>query len=438
MRCKPKTMERRGRRDKPTTTLSRSRYQIFPPLPPDRHDALETSIGQHGVERATIWDDEGNLLDGWERESVCQEKGIACPREVRHFDNEADKFQLILALNAHRRPNLSQKQKQAVIEAYLCGDPGVADNRLGETLGVSKNTVLRVRKRLEAARQIPSMTKTRGKDGKSRPVKYIKRIITHTPKEFATAREIIADLPPRCAGKTLDIRTAKRLAARNRNQEDRASRRILTPLPDEAIRLYHCRFQELAKVAGILPASAHLVLTDIPYGAAFLAQLDDLAALAKHLLVEGGLLVTYTGNFYLPQVFAAVGKHLTYRWMAASVWDGDASLIHPLDLISQWKPILIYSKGAWLKRGRWPDLLRENSKEKQWHAWQQPLGEVKRLVAYFSRPGDLVVDPCGGGFTTAEACLRLGRRCISCDVDATCVSKGLERLEQARSDVTPE
>ena len=42
---------------------------------------------------------------------------------------------------------------------------------------------------------------------------------------------------------------------------------------------------------------------------------------------------------------------------------------------------------------------------------------MELLVLYFSVPGDLVVDTCGGGFTTAVACRNLGRRCISCDID---------------------
>jgi site-specific DNA-methyltransferase (adenine-specific) len=421
---------------KPATPLLRSKYQIFPPHPAAVHQALHASITQHGVENPTTWDDEGNLLDGWERESICAALGRNCPREVRHFDSEAAKFQLILAVNAHRRPSLSQRQKRAVIEAYLQGDAAVADNMLGETLGVSKNTVLAVRQRLEASRKIPKLNKTRGKDGKLRPVRYTRRIVTNTPTEFRKAQEIIKDLPDNCAGRTLDITTAKRRAATNRNKEERESRRIAMPLPADAIRLYHCRFQELEQVAGIVPASAKLFLTDFPYGADFLPQLEDLAALAQRLLVEGGLVVTYTGNFYLPQVLAAFSNHLTYRWMAASIWDGDGNLIHPLDITSQWKPILIYSKGEWVKRGRWPDVLRNNSKEKSWHPWQQPLGEVESLLSFFSQPGDLVIDPCGGGFTTAEACLRLGRRCVSCDVDAVCVSKGLDRLERARNSMT--
>ena len=50
----------------------------------------------------------------------------------------------------------------------------------------------------------------------------------------------------------------------------------------------------------------------------------------------------------------------------------------------------------------------------------------------FSRPGELVVDPCGGGFTSAVACRDLGRRCVACDVDRSCVVRGQERLVRGK------
>ena len=84
--------------------------------------------------------------------------------------------------------------------------------------------------------------------------------------------------------------------------------------------------------------------------------------------------------------------------------------------------------------GQWCDVTVVNSKEKDWHPMQQPLEEVEMIVRYFSQPGDLVVDPCGGGFTTAIACLKLARRCISCDSDKQCVQNGKARLvEEMRS-----
>jgi hypothetical protein len=251
--------------------IPRSKYQFFPQHPPDRREALDHSVVDHGVEGATIWDHEGNLLDGWEREVICEKHGLHCPREVRHFASEADKFRFILAVNAHRRPCLSSKQKRAVIEAYLEGDPEIADNTLAQSLGVSKNTVLKARRHLEASSRIPKVTKTKGKDRKLRPVKYTKRIITNSDGEFEKALKVIKHLPDNCAGKTLDITTASRRAKRNKKKEERLGQ-IVVPLADDDIRLYHCRFQELEQVAGLNAASAQLFVADIPYGGAFLPR----------------------------------------------------------------------------------------------------------------------------------------------------------------------
>ena len=107
-------------------------------------------------------------------------------------------------------------------------------------------------------------------------------------------------------------------------------------------------------------------------------------------------------------------------------------MIHPLDIHSQFKPILIYSKGKWSKRDRWSDVFgADGPKEKDWHEWQQSLDAVERLAQYFSDPAELVCDPCGGGFTTAVACCRLGRKFIGCDVDKACVLNGQERVAAA-------
>jgi site-specific DNA-methyltransferase (adenine-specific) len=204
------------------------------------------------------------------------------------------------------------------------------------------------------------------------------------------------------------------------------------PLADGSIKLYHCPFQRLEEVAGIRPATVKTIVTDIPYDESFLTQAEELAAFAERVLVEGGLFVTYYGHVYLNKVIAVLDKYLTYRWTTAATWDGDANLVPFVQVCSKWSPILIYSKGKWTQRREyWPDVFRVNSKEKQWHDYQKPLEEVKRLLTYYSNRGDLVVDPCGGGFTTALACYHLGRRCISCDIDAQAVSKGLARLNKA-------
>ena len=104
-------------------------------------------------------------------------------------------------------------------------------------------------------------------------------------------------------------------------------------------------------------------------------------------------------------------------------------MVFPLDLGSQWKPVLIFSNGPWKKRDRWHDVLLAESKQMPWHPWEQPVDQVETLVQQFSNPGDLVVDPCGGGFTTAVACRNLGRRFVGCDVDLQAVLGGQEWLK---------
>jgi hypothetical protein len=409
-----------------STTTARSKYRIFPSHTPQERESLKASIAERGVDVLGITDQDGNLLDGWERDGICTELGIPFPLEIRHFASEAEKFELIVSVNAKRR-QLNRQQTRNLIAAYLRADPAIADNYLASLIGgVSKNTVAEVRRELEATCQIDKLTKFRGRDGKSRPRKYA-RVIASTPRDLDIAKTIIGSLPPQ--DKILDATTAARHARRQQRKQEIESQ-IPVPLPDGAIRLYHCPFQQLEAVAGIASGSADVVLTDIPYGAEFLPQLPDLGAFAERILVEGGLFVMYSGQYYLDQVMTELARHLTYRWMMASVWDGDGTLAHTRNVLSKWKPILVYSKGHWQERGMWVDLLRVPSKEKDWHPWQQPLEEVERLVRYFSKPGDLVVDPCGGGFTTAVACQIHGRRCISCDVDEQAVLRGAERLAQ--------
>jgi site-specific DNA-methyltransferase (adenine-specific) len=410
-------------------------YQFLPDLLPEEYEALKASIAERGVEVPVVIDQDGETVDGFHRERATDELGIFCPKEIREFSNAAEKFELALRLNCRRR-QLNREQKRELIAAYLQRDPQIADNHLAEIIGgISKNTVAEIRSQLEATRQIDKFDVLRGKDGKDRPRKY-KRIVANTPREAEVALSIIGDLPDNCDGKTLDITTAKRRAKRSRKERQREQRgQPIESLDGGDIQLFHCRFQDLEQVANIAPESVNLIFTDIPYSREFAesGQVEDLAALADHVLVPGGVFVTYSGKYSALTVLKCLEKHLRYRWMGASVWEGNANYCAELGLLSRWKPLLIFSKGDWLRRGRWTDVSQVNHQEKDWHEWQQPLEEVEQWIIKFSRPGDLVIDPCGGGFTTAIACMRQNRRFIGCDVEQRCVEAGLRRLAEEKA-----
>jgi modification methylase len=51
------------------------------------------------------------------------------------------------------------------------------------------------------------------------------------------------------------------------------------------------------------------------------------------------------------------------------------------------------------------------------HPYASPTALVRRLITFYSDPGDLVVDPFAGGGTTLRVARRLGRRAVGYEID---------------------
>jgi DNA modification methylase len=64
------------------------------------------------------------------------------------------------------------------------------------------------------------------------------------------------------------------------------------------------------------------------------------------------------------------------------------------------------------------------------HGAPMPLKLAKFLIEFLSEPGDLVVDPFGGSFTTADAAEQLGRHWLSTDCMLEYVIGGATRFEK--------
>lgn len=225
------------------------------------------------------------------------------------------------------------------------------------------------------------------------------------------------------------IRKHLRFIRCRKAREEAADRTLESPKSGDEIQIHHCPFQELESLAGLEPESARLICTDIPYGDDFVEQIEELAELAERVLVPGGTFVAYLGHHRFNDKLRALDKHLNFQWLSTAVWTGARNGVPRLKLVSKSIPIVVYSKGEWEPLHMWSDTFVTEHQEKDWHPWQRPLGEVENLVRYFSRPGDLVIDPCGGGFTTAIACQRENRRFVGCDTDKAAVAKGQERLK---------
>ncbi len=347
-------------------TLKTTKYQVLPPPTREHFASLRESIAARGVDEAIIVDEDDNIIDGTQRYTICQELGIFCPRQVRHFGSEAEKYELALTRNCTRR-QLGREAKRALIGTYLRVDPQISDNSLASIIGgIGSHLVARVRDQLIVAGEIQVCNKTRGRDGKYRPVKYAK-IMANSPAELAVAQQAVLNLPTACEGRYMDTVTAARRSRKEISQRAWKGK-IVMPSPKDAIRLYHCPFQALEKAAHLRPKSANLIVTDIPYNGPFLDQLDDLGAFAQRMLIDGGVFITHSGQMHLNRVIQSLDRHLTYRWTMASIWTSGANWVHTINVTNNWTAILICSNGDWKERCRWPDLFR-HEREKDWHEW---------------------------------------------------------------------
>jgi site-specific DNA-methyltransferase (adenine-specific) len=74
----------------------------------------------------------------------------------------------------------------------------------------------------------------------------------------------------------------------------------------------------------------------------------------------------------------------------------------------------VRAKGIWTDHG-FEDSFMEYA-DRSLHPHAKPLAATERLIRAVTKRGDLVVDPCAGGYGVLEACRRSGREFMGCDV----------------------
>lgn len=62
------------------------------------------------------------------------------------------------------------------------------------------------------------------------------------------------------------------------------------------------------------------------------------------------------------------------------------------------------------------------------HPFASPRSVIRRFIALYSSPGDLIVDPFAGFGTILREAVSMGRRGLGWDIDRTCVAEAEDRL----------
>jgi hypothetical protein len=303
-------------------------YQVMPPLTPEERAGLKELIRREGVQVPIVEDEHGNVIDGYNRVELWHElraegaKVPDYPRIIRPGLTEADKRTLARTLNVARR-HLSSEQKRKLIDDQLRDTPQQSNRQIADALGVDDKTVGAARNRLEATAEIPQLTETVGTDGKSRPARR-PSIVAKTGAEAkraqgALAHASIEDLPD----KLLDVKRLERVT-----REQRVTH--LVPDADLQFAGVDLRVGDLDEVLTDVPdGSVHLIVTDPPYVKDMMDAWPKLARVAARVLRDDGLLIAYTGQWYLPLILNNLSERLDYHWTFALLHSGPCGWVYP-------------------------------------------------------------------------------------------------------------
>ena len=144
----------------------------------------------------------------------------------------------------------------------------------------------------------------------------------------------------------------------------------------------------------------------------------------------GGWVVAHTDDVLHPVYRAAYEAHGRYAFPMLPVLqqqprvcgDGPASAGHLL-AVSRPRERRFLSWGSlpgWYVASRDGSLVRGG----------KPLDLMRAIIRDYTRPGDLVVDPCAGGGTTLLAAVMEGRRAIGAEMDCSTFDKAVARLRK--------
>jgi len=391
---------------------------LIPPLTDEERQQLEPNILADGCrDPLAVWAEEAILLDGHNRYRICQQHDVPFDvREVSLPDRDAAKRWIIL--NQFGRRNLTPYQRA---ELALKLEPLIAaqareKQRDGGTQKLPQNSAEAVETRVELARVAGVSHDTISK------AKVIAAKAPEAVKEKLRSGELSINAAYR------DIRKAEQ-------QEAKAQAKAAVPaslLP--ATERYAVHQGELATVGStVADASVDWIITDPPYGREYLGAYAELSEFAFRVLKPGGSLICMTGQSFLPDVMAQLGKRLTYHWTLAYLTPGGQSAqLWGRKVNTFWKPLLWYVKDR--HEGDWVgDVCRSDANDKRFHGWGQSEGGMADIIERFTYPGQTICDPFCGGGTTGVVAVRMNRLFVGIDCDQEAVATTLKRLAEAAS-----
>lgn len=275
---------------------------LVPPMTKEAFESLMSSIHESGQLEPITINNEGEVLDGHHRLRACEKLHFEPIFEVKTFDNPLNE----------KLYTLQRRQQICTL--------GRVNEKIAKDSGVSARQVSKVETILEKA---DPRLKDRVLNGTTKIDKAYKQI-----KNEERRLKLIAETKLSCAA-----------AAQDNN-----------PSFSNRIKLLQGDMRKLAYDAELIPdSSIDLIFTDPLYHREYLSLFVNLAEIADRVLKDGGSLVTYIGQYALPETLDYLRQpktRLRYRHLFCIKLEGPqfGRLGNPIVFV-KWKPLLWFVKG---------------------------------------------------------------------------------------------
>jgi len=389
---------------------------LIPPLEASELALLEESILEEGVRDAIVtWN--GYIVDGHNRYDIITRHGI---KDYRVNDKtltgkSRDEVCVWIIDNQFGRRNISNFTR---VELAVKREGYIKQEKI--------NSVGRPAKNIQNSGQLKETNKTEKELAKVAKVSHDtiwkgKQIIEKAPEEL---KEKLRRGEESINAAYKEIKSNERKGAREKELE-KLKARAISPPSDNHVIFYQGDFREIE----IQDNSVDHIVTDPPYKAEYLDLWSDLAIFAARVLKPGGLCITYSGTFHLPEIIRRLSEHLQYYWQFILLHRGIWQRINARHLTTGYKPVLVFAKPP-IKaslQSTW-DIIEGTGREKNLHQWAQAEAELEDILGRLTYEGDTILDPFAGSGTTAMACRKTNRFNISIEINEGDYQIALGRL----------
>jgi 16S rRNA G966 N2-methylase RsmD len=205
------------------------------------------------------------------------------------------------------------------------------------------------------------------------------------------------------------------------------------------IKLLQGDMKKLAYDELIPDSSIDLIFTDPLYHREYLPLYTNLSEVADRVLKDGGSLVTYIGQYALPEILDYLRQpktRLRYWHEFCIKLEGPqfARLNNPI-VVVRWKHLLWFVKEEKpqlpLDDNSINDLIESKRPDKSLNRFTQSTVEAEYIISKLTIEDMQILDPfLGAGGTTAIAAANLNRRFIGIDISAKAIESVRANLRQ--------